>query len=563
MGGVSDGASAILEQLTMGREYAALGSYETALTYLEAAAAAMLRASKDTEDDSERDAWRTAREQCQMEARLVRELIKELGALREPPGSGAEDDAASDDRDAHTEAPRPAAPGLPAWAAAKAAARAAQPPAHRPARDPAGAASRRQRRPKPDAAAASPAPASRDKPRSRAVAGRGGAGRGARAMSREGAGRRRQDAGGAAARGSGAPARGSGGGREGGRGGAGRGGGAAEEKRQTYAEARGAAAAGESELIETIERDILVRHPGVRFEDIAGLEEAKGLIQEAVVLPLIIPGYFTGIRRPWKGVLMFGPPGTGKTLLARAVATECDTTFFSVSSSTLTSKWRGESEKLVRLLFDMARFYAPSTIFIDEVDSLASARGGSSEHEASRRVKTELLVQMDGVSSSSSSGAGPDEGADPEAQVVVLAASNLPWELDEAFRRRLEKRIYIPLPDASDRVALLRLNFRSETLADDVDLDRVAAATEGFSGSDLSGLCRDAAMMSLRRVITSIRELGLPMSEFRDKVKEARTDVESPITMEDLESAVANTSSSVGGSDLDRFRKWMDEFGSA
>uniref|UniRef100_A0A8C6WED1 Katanin p60 ATPase-containing subunit A1 n=1 Tax=Neogobius melanostomus TaxID=47308 RepID=A0A8C6WED1_9GOBI len=303
----------------------------------------------------------------------------------------------------------------------------------------------------------------------------------------------------------------------------------------------------DKDLVEALERDIISQNPNVKWDDIADLEDAKKLLKEAVVLPMWMPAFFKGIRRPWKGVLMVGPPGTGKTLLAKAVATECRTTFFNVSSSTLTSKYRGESEKLVRLLFEMARFYAPTTIFIDEIDSMCSRRGTSEEHEASRRVKAELLVQMDGVG-------GASENDDPSKMVMVLAATNFPWDIDEALRRRLEKRIYIPLPSAEGREDLLRINLKELEISADVDIEKIATQMEGYSGADITNVCRDASLMAMRRRIE-----GLSPEEIRNI---SRDEMHMPTTMEDFESALKKVSKSVSASDLEKYEKWIQEFGS-
>ncbi|KAJ6886538.1 hypothetical protein NC651_027036 [Populus alba x Populus x berolinensis] len=148
-------------------------------------------------------------------------------------------------------------------------------------------------------------------------------------------------------------------------------------------------------LAESLCRDIIRGSPNVKWESIKGLENAKRLLKEAVVMPIKYPKYFTGLLSPWKGILLFGPSGTGKTMLAKAVATECKTTFFNISASSVVSKWRGDSEKLIKVLFELARHHAPSTIFLDEIDAIISQRGEAcSEHEASRRLKTELLIQV-------------------------------------------------------------------------------------------------------------------------------------------------------------------------
>ncbi|KAL6747425.1 katanin catalytic subunit, 60 kDa [Haematococcus lacustris] len=351
--------------------------------------------------------------------------------------------------------------------------------------------------------------------------------------------------------------------------GGGAGAGQAGKAGQPAGNGNGAAGAGEkrkinyvgpdADLAPMLERDMMDGAPGVKWTDIAGLLEAKRVLEEAAVLPLIMPEYFTGIRRPFKGVMLFGPPGTGKTMLAKAVATETGCAFFSVSSATLASKYRGESERMVRCLFDLARAAGPSIIFIDEVDSLCSQRGAQGEHEASRRVKTELLTQVDGCHVVPADDSGAAEGeAGPPKRVMVLAATNFPWDIDEAMRRRLEKRIYIPLPGRDERLELLRINLRELILGDDVNLEEVADKLEGYSGDDITNICRDAAMNGMRRNIAGktptelkkLRELGQDLSK-------------EPVLQEDMAAAMRRISPSVGAADIQRHVEWNNEFGSA
>ncbi|NWQ68621.1 KATL2 protein, partial [Neopipo cinnamomea] len=253
------------------------------------------------------------------------------------------------------------------------------------------------------------------------------------------------------------------------------------------------------ELAMVISKDIYLHKPNVKWDDIIGLDAAKRLVKEAVVYPIKYPELFTGILSPWKGLLIYGPPGTGKTLLAKAVATECNTTFFNISASTIVSKWRGDSEKLVRVLFELARYHAPSTIFLDELESVMSQRGTApgGEHEGSRRMKTELLVQMDGLARS-------------DDLVFVLAASNLPWELDSAMLRRLEKRILVDLPCKEARQVMIQhwlpplSNSGAVTLRTDLDYSLLSQETDGYSGSDIKLVCKEAAMRPVRKIFDAL-----------------------------------------------------------
>uniref|UniRef100_A0A182J150 vesicle-fusing ATPase n=1 Tax=Anopheles atroparvus TaxID=41427 RepID=A0A182J150_ANOAO len=322
-----------------------------------------------------------------------------------------------------------------------------------------------------------------------------------------------------------------------------------------------------------LEGAIVVEKPHVKWSDVAGLEGAKTALKEAVILPIKFPHLFTGKRMPWKGILLFGPPGTGKSYLAKAVATEANnSTFFSVSSSDLVSKWLGESEKLVKNLFELARAHKPSIVFIDEVDSLCSSRSDN-ESESARRIKTEFLVQMQGV------------GSDNEG-VLVLGATNTPWILDSAIRRRFEKRIYIPLPDEHARLTMFKIHLgnTAHTLTEE-NLRLLAAKTEGFSGSDISIVVRDALMQPVRKVQTATHfkriagpspvdktticdDLLVPCSPGDPGAIEMTwVDLpgdklyEPPVTMNDMQKSLASTKPTVNDEDMKKLDKFTEDFG--
>lgn len=181
-------------------------------------------------------------------------------------------------------------------------------------------------------------------------------------------------------------------------------------------------------------------------------------------------------------------------MLAKAVSSQMGSTFFNITASTIVSKWRGDSEKIVKVLFDLARYYQPSTIFLDEIDSIMSSRTGRDEHEGSRRMKTELLIQLDGLSKKENE------------RVFLLAASNLPWDLDQALIRRLEKRIYIGLPNQENRINLLK-KYIPETNHNNIELDNVSAKLEGYSGSDIFSVCKDVKWKVIRNNITKLEEI--------------------------------------------------------
>uniref|UniRef100_A0A915KKZ3 Vesicle-fusing ATPase n=1 Tax=Romanomermis culicivorax TaxID=13658 RepID=A0A915KKZ3_ROMCU len=298
---------------------------------------------------------------------------------------------------------------------------------------------------------------------------------------------------------------------------------------------------------------IVMETPDVRWDDIAGLESAKEALKEAVILPIKFPHLFTGKRKPWKGILLFGPPGTGKSYLAKAVATEANNSkFFSISSSDLVSKWLGESEKLVKNLFALARENVPAIIFIDEIDSLCGSRSDN-ESESARRIKTEFLVQMQGL---------------------------------KMMHGIFEKRIYIPLPELSARKEIFKLHMGTTPCSlNEQDYRVLAEKTEGYSGADISVLVRDALMQPVRKVQSAthfkkvsgpsrsnpneiVHDLLTPCSP-GDKGAMAMSWADIPgdkllepvVSMSDMLRSLANSKATVNEDDMKKLKKFTEDFG--
>ena len=290
----------------------------------------------------------------------------------------------------------------------------------------------------------------------------------------------------------------------------------------------------EDEMDKKVESEIMVKNPKVKFSDIIGMQEMKQTLYEIIVVPTIRPDLFTGIRKPQRGILLFGPPGTGKTMIAKAIATECNSTFFNISASSLTSKWVGESEKTVKSLFKIAYKKVPSIIFIDEIDSILSKRSGS-ENEATKRLKTEFLIQFDGL------------GSNTNARLLVIAATNRPMDLDEALLRRLPKRVYCGPLDENGRFEFIKKVInRVETNLSDEDIKEIAQKTNDYSNSDLMEMCREAAYQPVREL--SMEEI-LKIKKFR------------PLVKEDLIKAVQKIRGTLSKKVRDELQKWNEQFG--
>ena len=291
----------------------------------------------------------------------------------------------------------------------------------------------------------------------------------------------------------------------------------------------------EKRLQEMISDTIISERPNVKMTEVAGLEDAKQAINDAILTPLKHPELFKGkARQPWRGILFYGPAGCGKTLIAKAVASEVNATFFNVSAANIVSKWLGESERLVMHLFQLARKNQPAIVFIDELDSIGVSRSGD-DVGGERRMKTQLLTELQGLASNH------------EDRVTVIGATNLPWEIDFALRSRFEKRIHVPLPNTEARAAILEIHMEDIEVSPNVDFEEMADLTEGYSGRDISIVCREAAMEPIRDLQRSGR-----LDDERE-ILDIR-----PVSRDDFLSAIENIRPATPPEDVRRYIDWAE-----
>ena len=256
-------------------------------------------------------------------------------------------------------------------------------------------------------------------------------------------------------------------------------------------------------------REVLVQVPDIEWDDVGGLDDAKQELKEAVEWPLKYPENFQklGVKPP-KGILLYGIPGIGKTLLAKAVASESEANFISVKGPELLSKWVGESEKGVREVFRKAKQTAPTVIFFDEIDSIASTRSGDDgDSGVTKRVVNQLLTEMDGL----------EELED----VAIIAATNRPDIIDPGLMRpgRFDRHIKVDTPSEEARLAIFEVHTKDMPLANDVDLKKLAKMTDGYVGADIEAVCREAAMLTLRNDMESSEIENKYFKEAIEKVK--------------------------------------------
>lgn len=335
-------------------------------------------------------------------------------------------------------------------------------------------------------------------------------------------------------------------------------------------------------MIATLSGAIVMEKPDVKWEYVAGLEEAKRVLRDSTELPMEFPHLYAGdsALEPWKGVLLYGPPGTGKTYLAKAVATNTgdSTTFLSISSANLVSKWVGESAKLVKTLFTLARQKSPTVVFVDEIDALTSRRGEGNKSESSSQLLTEFLTQMDGCGPST-------EG------ILILGATNVPWDLDRAILSRFQKKIYIPLPDAKVRLSMLTIHLRNERMVmTEKELQQIALKTENFSARDLKALVQGGlqevlldfktatkwvkvtphptdkslgyALMPYDKYSPKGETISMTFEKLRDDLEMRKRSMLPAMNFSQLQRGLERCKSSVSTQDLKEFEDWTQKFGS-